>query len=283
MSATAALDLAALQRWMQAIIVHPCCAEHGASSDEAACEIAAERISDVVLPSASLAPLERVGVYQGMYLMRMGEALEFDYPTLRAHLGAERFAELVKAYVGEHPSRSYTLNRLGDALPEFIKTWGGGEGGASDASFLHDLARLELAVSDVFDAQESPVLKPEDVAMIPQEAWADARLRPSAALRVLAFTHPVTEALAARKNGQPVQRLRRRAAWCALYRKDYTVMRLDLTRPEHDLLAALSSGVSLGDALETATASLKVSERPDRVFGWFRGWILKGLFSSVEG
>ena len=272
------LDLAGLQRWMQAVVVHPCCAEHGASSDEAACELAPERVSEVVLPSASLEVLERVGLYQGMYLIRMGEALEFDYPTLRKYLGEERFAELVKAYVAVHPSRSYTLNRLGDALPEFIKSWST----TDDAGFLHDLARLELAVSDVFDAPESDVLSPEDVAMIPQDAWAGARLVPTAALRVLSFTHPVTESFAAAKKGQPIQRVRRRAAWTTLFRKNYIVMRVDLTRPEHDLLAALVSGVPLGEALEQATSSLKASERPDRVFGWFRSWIVQGLFSRVE-
>ena len=273
----ASLDLAALQRWMQAVVVHPCCAEHGAAADDATAEMAAERIGEIVLPSASLEVLERVSLYQGMYLLRMAEALKFDYPIVHAYLGAERFAELVKDYVAVHPSRSYTLNRLGDSLPEFIKGWAPAE----DAGFLHDLARLELAVSDVFDAPESPTLRPEDVATIEPDAWVGATLAPTAALRVLAFTHPVAEALSAAKKGQPVQRVRRRAAWVALYRKNYTVMRLDLTRPEHDLLAALVSGVPLGLALEEATTSLKASERPDRVFGWFRTWIAQGLFSRV--
>lgn len=275
---TASLDLAGLQRWMQAVIVHPCCAEHGVKSEEAEAELAADRLGEVVLPSASLEPLERVGIYQGMYLIRMGEALQFDYPAIHRYLGEERFAELVKSYVAVHPSRSYTLNRLGDALPEFIKDWAG----ADEAGFLHDLARLELALSDVFDADASPVLAPEDVATIPQEAWSQARLVPNGTLRLLAFKHPVTEALAAAKKNQPVHRLRRRAAWCALYRKHVTVMRLDLSRPEHDLLAALIAGTPLGEALEQATTSLKSSERPDRVFGWFRTWITQGLFSRVD-
>ena len=272
------VNLAGLQRWMQAVIVHPCCAEHGADSPEARAELEPERIAELVRPSAALTPLDRVGIYQGMYLVRMREALEFDYPTLRAYFGETRFAELVTAYVGAHPSRNYTLNRLGDAMPAFVATWSSEE----EASFLHDLARLELALSDVFDAEPSVVLRPEDVATIPPDAWAGARLVPSATLRVLAFTHPVTEALVAAKKGEPVERSRRRASFCALYRKHVTVMRLDLSRPEHDLLVALIAGTNLGEALERATASLKATERADRVFGWFRGWIAQGLFSRVE-
>lgn len=275
---TAAPDLPALQRWMQSVIVHPGCIHDALACEDAEREIAAEAVARVVKPTDRLTSEERVGIYQGMYLMRMGEALEVDYPTLRAFLGADRFAHLVRDYVQVHPSTSYTLNRLGDRLPDFIESWAP----ADDAGFVRDLARLERAVTEAFDAEESPRLANEDAQAIPREAWAGARLVPSAALRVLSFTHPVTEALGAMKRGEPVQRLRRRAAWAALWRADFTVMRIDLSRAEHDLLAALASGTPLGEALTAATSSLKASEKPDRVFAWFRGWIARGMFSRVE-
>ena len=69
----------------------------------------------MILPSKTLTPVERVGVYQGMYLLRMIEALEGDYPAVAHFLGDEEFAELVTRYVAAHPSTSYTFNRLGDA------------------------------------------------------------------------------------------------------------------------------------------------------------------------
>ena len=271
-------DLATLQRWMQSVIVHPGCVYDALSCDEAARKIAAEAVERVIKPTDRLTSAERVDIYHGMYLMRMGEALEVDYPTLRAFLGADRFADLARDYVQVHPSTSYTLNRLGDRLPDFVQGWACRE----DAGFLHDLARLERAVTEAFDSEESPRLSPEDAQAIPQEAWAGARLVPSAALRTLAFTHPVGEALGAMKRGEPVQRLRRRAAWIALWRTEFTVMRIDLSRAEHDLLTALAAGTPLGEALTTATDSLKSSEKQDRVFAWFRGWIARGMFSRVE-
>jgi len=83
---------------------------------------------------------ERIGVYHGMYLMRMEEALETDYPVIRYHLGDHQFAYLVREYVQRNPSTSYTLNRLGDHLPQFFLD----EPEWHEAAFLHDLARLEL-------------------------------------------------------------------------------------------------------------------------------------------
>ncbi|HSB62367.1 MAG TPA: DNA-binding domain-containing protein, partial [Vicinamibacteria bacterium] len=109
-----------LQRWMLGVIVHPSPVE--AALREPSAEVPAERIEEVLLPSPSLTAAERIDIYHGMYPLRMVEALESDYPALAHHLGDDAFRQLVVGYVQAHPSRSYTLNRLGDHLPEYVRT-----------------------------------------------------------------------------------------------------------------------------------------------------------------
>ena len=141
----------------------------------------------MILPSKTLTPVERVGVYQGMYLMRMEEALEGDYPAVAHYLGSDAFAELVERYAEAHPSRSYTFNRFGGGFPEFIRDakW------LRRRALLSDLARLERAVTEVFDAPESPAWPAEAIERMPQDAWPAAVLQPIAAFRVLSFAYPV--------------------------------------------------------------------------------------------
>src|SRR5262245_10206049 len=100
---TLEVGLERLQRWMQAVVAHPGCVHEALASEEAIAEVPVERLSELVRPSRTLTPEERVEVYQGMYLLRMVEALESDYPTVRAFLGEEGFAELVRDYVGRYP------------------------------------------------------------------------------------------------------------------------------------------------------------------------------------
>ena len=88
----------------------------------------------MILPSRTLTPLERVGIYHGMYLLRMDDGLASDYPALQHFLGDDGFVDLVRGYVQAHPSRSYTLNRLGDHLPEYLKTAPGAAAARSSAS-----------------------------------------------------------------------------------------------------------------------------------------------------
>lgn len=256
--------LEGLQHWMQSAVV----AEAGIDATAAA----------LVKPSWSLAPAERVAIYRDMYPLRMVEALESDYPALRHHLGAELFEELVRDYVALWPSRSYTLNRLGDHLPEFLLTWGAPEG----REFRHDLARTELAITGAFDAPETVPLDAAALAAVPDDAWDRARLRPIAALRLLDLRYAVGAHLDAQKHDRTPPRPRRRRTFVLVYRKDYAVRRQELTRAEHDLLAGLLRGEPLGRALETAIAGFRASERADRVFGCFRRWVAAGLFAAVE-
>ena len=220
---------------------------------------------------------ERVGVYHGMYLMRMEEALETDYPVIRYHLGDHQFSHLVREYVQRYPSTSHTLNRLGDHLPQFFLD----EADWPQASFLHDLARLELAMTQVFDEEESPVLGVEELERVEPEAWETARLHPIAAFRLLSSKHAVIPNLVAFHEDRPSPSPRRRASWVALYRRDFSVLRLELGRAEHDLLRALVEGAPLGEALTSASAS-KSPRQQAKVFRWFRTWISEGLFTAIE-
>ena len=112
------LGLPRLQRWMQAVIVEPGAVDEAVLADAARAELDPADIGRVILPSKTLTSVERVGVYQGMYLLRMIEALEGDYPAVAHFLGDEEFADVVTQYVAAHPSSSYTFNRLGTGFPE---------------------------------------------------------------------------------------------------------------------------------------------------------------------
>ena len=136
-------------------------------------------------------------------------------------------------------------------------------------------------VEEVFDEEESPVLGSDELEAVPPEAWEAARLRPIAAFRLLAFKHMVVPNLVAFHDDRPSPSPRPRASWLALYRRDYSVLRLELSRAEHDLLRAIVDGAPLGDALATAATS-KSPRQQAKVFRWFRTWISEGLFTAIE-
>lgn len=276
----ASLPLHRLQRWFQAVVVHPGTIDEAVSNPDATSQIASTSLGDVILPSPTLTSAERVDIYHEMYPMRMEEALASDYPALKHFLGDQEFAKLVVEYVQVHPSRSYTLNRLGDHLPAFIKE----HASIPKRGFCHDLARLELAVSAVFDAEETKALSAEAIAAVPQEDWARARFETIAAFRLLSFRYPVNEYLqTVNEDNHDHPKARLKSAYVAIYRRDYRPCRLDLTKSAHALLGDLVAGEALGASIERAL------KRPgpgkptsEELFRWFRDWVAGGMFRSVS-
>ena len=275
------LPLDRMQRWMQAVVVHPGSEEEAVLDPEAQREVPAERIGEVILPSATLTPTQRVGIYHGMYLLRMRDALAGDYPALEHFLGEDAFLGFVRDYVQAHPSRSHTLNRLGDHVPEFLAR----TSGFARREFCAELARLELAVTEVFDAPEQAPLGEAEIAAVPSDAWVGARFTPITAFRLLALRYPVNAYLQSVRDEDhehhPKPRLRNE--WVAVHRRDYAVYRLDLTKAAHDLLADLARGDRLGNAISAALRR-PGRKRPteDDLFRWFREWIAGGMFAKVS-
>jgi len=264
---------------MQSVIVHPGVTDVALSSPEARALVRPDRIQDVVLPSATLSATERVGVYHDMYLLRMEEALETDYPALAHFLGPKRWRDVVRGYVEVHPSRGYTLNVLGRHLPDHV----GARPGLRHAAFCRDLARLEWAITEAFDAEEAPRLDESAISAVAPEDWERARLVPSASLRLLDLQHNALAYLDSTKGDEHDHpRPRRRPEWVAVSRRDFRVVRLGLERAASRLLGDLVSGRPVGEAVERCLRASRPRPSGERVFGWFREWARAGVFQAVE-
>jgi hypothetical protein len=265
-------ELQRLERWMQAVIVHPGSVEEAVRAPSAARHVSSAEARRAILPSKTMEPLDRLAVYQGMYPLRMHDALAADYPGLAAYLGPRAFREFVGAYVRVFPSRSYTFARLGDHVPEFLRR----TRRFSPAPFLRDLARLERAINEVFeideDGAENSPSPPRHVAV----NWESRRFAVTPTLRLLAFRHAAGSALDALKAGKR-PKTRPRATWATLHRRRYAVYRLDLTREEFHLLGALAKGQALGAALREAARKNGKPLAPRTVTRAFRVFTAEGL------
>jgi hypothetical protein len=261
--------LAPLQEWMQAVVTHP-------SDVYDATDGAALAVDDVILPSQTLQPIQRIGIYHGMYMLRMIEALTVDYAALAQFLGEHPFEHLVRDYVQQFPSRSYTFNRLGDSLPEYIAS-----SSMKRRTFLRDLAKLELAMTHVFDEAEAEPLPADAIASIAPEEVADARIIPIPALRLLALDYDANDAFQAFRDERPMKP-RRQKTWLAIHRRDYGVYRMPLTREAYVFLASLAARETIGSAIETFNRRFRRFPEQSELFSWFRDWSAAGLFTAIE-
>lgn len=271
------LALGGLQRWMQAVVAHPGTLDEALAARDASALVPPARLASVIEPSPTLSAAERVGIYHGMYRLRMAEALETDFPGLAHFVGPEAWANVASGYVTAHPSTSYTLNVLGRRLPEWLKA----QGGLRHRAFCADLARLEWAVCESFDAEEAPRLAPDAIESLAPEDWPEARLVPSPALRLVRLGWNAGEWLdTAKDETHRHPRPLRRAGFVVVYRRDYAVYRREVARAAFGLLADLARGRRIGRAVG---AALRRRDAPDSasLARWFRQWAADGLFTRI--
>lgn len=273
-------DNARLLRWLQAVITDPGGVAAGLASEAARREFAianAAELAALVAPGPRQSPAERIGVYANAYFARLVGCLKELFPATAAALGDEVFAPFAADYLTRHPSQSYTLARLGDRFPEYLaQTRPPRESSAPDwADLLVDIARLELAIQEVFDGpgpEELPAARWEELSPLPFSTLARLQLTPNPSLRLVTFRFPLHDYFAdlrAQRSAEPPPAA---TSTLALWRRNFLVRRLPLgTRS-----AALLGAILAGGRLEAVLGAQAVA--PDELAEWFQTWAAAGFF-----
>jgi len=267
-------DLASSQAWFVRAITTAEREELPEGADEANARLT---------PGPRMSPLERLQIYRGAYHRRLVECLADDFPALRHALGVAAFESLCRDYVARHPSRSPSLNAYGATMPSFCRNEAPGP--FPLRSFAAELAALEWAIVEVIHAPAAPPLSLDRLQNVPPERWDEARLTPTAALRILRFDHPVNAYFQAFLNGDAGAPPEGAPSSVVVYRGGPTVWRMDLSDAMRAVLEALAGGEPLAAALQRAAEHLDALDEGDaarRVTAWFREWVSSGFFTDIR-
>ncbi len=263
-----------LQAWMQAAITHP----RGilATTD-------ASTVREIVKPSAAWDSLARLAIYHHAYFARLVEVMRELFPALVTALDQQTFDALALAYLEQNPPRSYTLNQLADRFIPFLQATRPARtsGDTADwADFAIDLARLEMAIDEVFDGPGIEDDPPLDARRMESLTTGDAdqlRLQLAPCVRLLELQFPLNDYYTAFRRGEAPPPPPPGRSWLALHRRDYIVRRLPLAAGEYAVLAALSPGAPLGEAVAAALAYIPAADLPAQLQAWFRDWAAAGI------
>jgi len=279
MSLRDAPPLATLERWMQTVVMHPDGAEPGVRSAAARRLLprTAKDLGSVVLPSKALSSVERLDIYAHMYYARLLEVLENEYPTTRRILGDDVFRRACRAYVHRHPSRHRTLNSLSEKLPAFLARH---LPRGNRSGLAVDVARIERAMEDVFDAPRAEPLTAAGFAAIGTEEWGRVRLRVNPALKFLKLCYPANAYMNAVRGKGKARVPRPRTTTVIVFRRDFTVFRRDQEPEQFRLLQALAAGRTLAQAVRGSVARRRGSadELAATLGAWFRQWAADRVF-----
>jgi hypothetical protein len=255
-----------------------------------------EVAASFIAPNSRLTAFERLEIYNRQYWYRVLGALAEDFPALRALVGERRFQALSIAYLTEHPSRSFTLRNLGSKLPQWLIDHP--ERAGRRHRLAVDLARMEWAFVEAFDAPERDPLTQRQIAALQGES----KLALQPCLQLVALSYPAddlvielhrrekrqtSEAGVAHEDDSAAQTavpaLRPRPTWLTVHRVDLSVYYRRIAREEFQTLVALRDGSVLGDAIEAGFTGSRIPQRqrPERVQQWFGSWAELGWICAT--
>lgn len=271
-------SLAELQRWMRWVLTHPLGVDRALSGEP-----------DPELPRRFIEPRasalgtiagegrggrtrgDRLSVYASGYFSRLHGTLEIEYPRLAAALGPESFRALSAAHLLRQPSTSASLADLGAGLAATLEDSLLGE------AWCVDLSLVERALAEVWlsDAGPFATLTPP-----PGRDWAEVRLEPSPALRLLQLAWDVDHW----EPGDPAPAPLEHAL--VIWRADGSTGVERLAPGPASLLRALVRGLTLGEACGGAEAAGLDAETMTALFaewagnGWFARTLAEEPFPS---
>lgn len=184
---------------------------------------------------------ERLGIYARMYCARLVDALGEDYPRLAAILGAQAFAAVAHDYVEARPSTHPSLRWFGRGLGDFLAA----RADPTLPAYAADLARLEWARLDVFDAPDGELLDVAALRRLPTDAWASLRLHLVPALQILSVCWPVHQIWEAAESGR-ADPWTRMDTWLRVWRQGDQVFQAPLDEIERAALAHVEARDDFG-------------------------------------
>ncbi len=238
-----------------------------------------ESILATILDSSRTTRRTLFGVYQNAYAGRLIEILQHEYEILQSYCGDDQFRALAEAYVAACPSRSQNARWFGTRLPEFLA---GSETYSNHPEFA-DIAAIEKAVSDAFDATDASVLGFEGLAQYPPGAWGRLAFAP----------HPSVTRLDTKSNAF--------AIWKALKDNEMPPPSAMLSLPEHLIVwrqdttprvrvmggeeTMMWSEACRGVRFEVLCEMLATYDDPEnaamRAAGYLQGWLSTHMLTSA--
>ncbi|MBS0622164.1 MAG: putative DNA-binding domain-containing protein [Verrucomicrobia bacterium] len=236
-------QLSILQHWFGGVISRPLTEEGKSAPIDAA-------VKQWVLPSPTLAPDQRMEIYNQQYWYRLLTVMQENFPLVAQLIGYATFNELATAYLIEYPPHTWRLTELGHRFADWVED-----------PLLKIAGQVDWAWEQAFIAPAYPPLSGNPTLLL-QRPW---RLQPHLTLLELACDLlPIRD----NKEGELV--------WegpypVAIFRTPYNdIAWARLHLEELKLLQAIASGQNLLEALEQFPPT-----HEEELPFWIQNWVIR--------
>lgn len=238
-------------------------------------------VLDDIIDSPHETKARLLSVYQNAYIVRLIEIVRNDYPLLSNYTGVDVFNRIARGYAAKNVSTNADARWFSHKLPEFL---------ASDPAWaknpeLSELAEIERALADVFDAADAPRLVKDDLKVLEPEDWPGVVFSPHPATRrinLVTNARALWKALKDDEEVPPAAPLAETERLIA-YRPELTSMIRPMGYEEAMMFDEMAKEVDFGGLCAMVATYGGEDEAAMRAAGYLNAWIAAGMLAGPEG
>lgn len=219
-----------------------------------------------------IAAADRLSIHRNNVMGSLVEVLADTFPAVARQCGEGNFEAAAAAFVRAAPPDRAQLSHYGAGFADFLA---GFEPARRDLPFLPDLARLEWAMNEAYFAAEAFPLDADGLGALPPERLGDLRLAPHPATRLVEAEWPVYRLW---REGSDDASLPGDGRFVLVVRPEAVVEVLPIGAGDRALVATLSAGGTLGEAVEAGVAAGVAADEEFDVQTALGGHLVHGTF-----
>jgi hypothetical protein len=265
--------LGALQELLYDLITAPT----GVAAGLAARGLPADALDRLIAGDSRMGAAARLDIYANMYFFRILDVLREEFPRLAAALGGDAFHDLITDYLLHHRPAHPSLREVGARLPVFLRS----HARAVERPWLTEMAALERAHRELFDAADADPLAMEALRALTPEAFSTLRVRLIPAQRVLSHAFAVSRSWDAAPAIEPPLQAETLLVW----RRGVTVHHRVVSASEAAMLQRAASPITLADLCQGFADGRDASPAEDaalvaEAFQLLARWVDDALLTS---
>jgi hypothetical protein len=233
-----------------------------------------DSITEFIIKPSVQTVSHRLKIYDDDYFMRLHESMQDDFEMLHQYLGDRVFQSLVKDYLHEYPSHSYTLRELGFRFPQFLADHQKGPE-------VIELSRFECEILKSRFSADAEVLSLAHIKNISAEQWENIKFHFHPSLRTLSLDYNTLDLwLSLDKKTPIISSPLELPAIHLIWRYDYKIYFRRATEMEAALLKAIGDGNAFSLACKIMLDYGSENQVIEWVIATISAWIDNGVFSS---
>jgi hypothetical protein len=190
----------------------------------------------------------RLKVYRNNIVGSLTDLMLASFPVMQELVGKAFLEQTARSFILSNPPEQGCLTWFGRGFDVFLENFSP----AKSLPYLPDIARLEIALNEAYYAADDLALTPQDLSAIEPENLAATQFPLRDSVNLIKSSFPILDIHAFCLKNDPSETLdiSGEGTNIMVYRPELETQIIALKADEFQMLAALQSGLNLGDALE---------------------------------